>query len=68
MHFVACYEYLALAINIFRKLAVIVIYAINGEHISKSYYVWIVIYLAFAGIFALANKHKQESAKQLTNV
>lgn len=58
--FCAYFEYIALAINILRRLAVVVSKLIASEHVSKSYYVWIVLYLGLIGFVALVKNKKQK--------
>lgn len=64
VEFVAYFEYIALAINILRRAAVIVVKLSAGAHVSKSYYVWIVLYVALIAFVALVNRSKQ---KQIEN-
>lgn len=63
--FVACYEFIALTINILRKLGVVGVYAVKGTHISKSFYCWIAIYIFFIAVFAIALQRKKRGC--LTN-
>ena len=63
--FVACYEFIALTINILRKLGVVGVYAVKGTHISKSFYCWIAIYIFFIAVFAIALQRKKRG--YLTN-
>lgn len=62
MAFAAYFEYVALAINILRRATVVVYHLANGVHVSKSYYVWIVLY---AGLIALAAIMKKSKAKAI---
>lgn len=54
MRFTAYFEYAALGINILRQLGKIGYFAINAQHISKSYYVWIALYILLIICFAAA--------------
>lgn len=61
MVFVAYFEYLALLINILRRATVIIVHLAAHEHISRSYYVWLVVYVGLMAFVALAkNKKKKE--------
>ena len=62
--FVACYEFIALTINILRKLGVIGVYAVKGTHISKSFYCWIAIYVFFVALYAITLQ-KQKKGKSI---
>ncbi|MBR4241408.1 MAG: hypothetical protein IKR97_04220 [Eubacterium sp.] len=60
LKFTAYFEYTALSINILRQLGKIGYFALNHEHISKSYFVWIGIYAALMICFAVARKKKEK--------
>lgn len=60
LRFISYFEFVALGINILRKLAVAVVLLAQGEHVSKSVYVWIVIFVAVIAMFVIAkNKRKK---------
>ena len=59
LRFAAGYEIIALIINVVKVGAKIGYRILNSWHISKSFYVWIVLYLALMLCFALALKIKQ---------
>lgn len=61
MRFAAYYEFTVLGINIAKRGVVIAINLANSQHISNSYYCWIVIYAAIIAVFYIAkNKKKKE--------
>ena len=62
LRFTAYFEYTALTINILRQIGKIAYFAIAKEHISKSNYLWIVLYIALMVCFAIALK-KEEKEK-----
>ena len=62
LRFTAYFEYTALSINILRQLGKIVFLAMNKAHISKSYFVWIVLYIVLMICFAIALKKKKKKA------
>jgi hypothetical protein len=65
MRFTAYFEFTALSINILRQLGKIVYFAIAGEHISKSLYSWIAIFVVLMICFAVAtNIKKKQLAKE----
>lgn len=55
---VADYQLAALIINAGRRLCVIAVNVINGNHVSKSYYCWIAIYIFFFAAFYIMRKRK----------
>ena len=64
LKFTAYFEFAALSINILRMLGKIGYFAINHEHISKSYFVWIAIFVVLMGCFVVAvNVKKKELQK-----
>lgn len=63
MAFTAVFEYAALAINILRRGAVVAVNLISGTHVSKSYYVWIVLYAALIVLTAILRRMKKKSIK-----
>ena len=60
MRFAKNFEIAALSINILRQLGKIGYFAINHEHISKSYFVWIGIYIVLMVCFVVAEKKKKK--------
>ena len=60
LKFTAYFEYTALSINILRQLGKIGYLVLNHEHISKSNYVWILIYAVLMICFAVAKKKKEK--------
>ena len=63
MKFTKYFEYTALSINILRQLGKIAFLAINHQHISKSYFVWIAIYIVLmVCCFVAERKKKKEIA------
>ena len=60
LKFTTYFEYTALSINILRQLGKIGYLALNHEHISKSYYVWIALYIVLMICFAVAEKKKKK--------
>lgn len=54
------YELVALALNIGRRICTVLIWAVQGTHISKSYYCWIAIYSFFFLAFLLLRIKKQK--------
>lgn len=64
LRFASYFEWTALGINAIKKIGAIVAMAVVGDHISKSYYVWIVVYAFVAVCFLVVkNKKKKELAK-----
>ncbi len=59
MRFVAYFEFVALGINILRKLGLIFALLIRQEHISKSNYVWIFVFLICIAAFVIAKNIKK---------
>lgn len=57
---VGLFEYIALAVNILKRGALIIYYQLMNYHISKSHYCWIVIYvlLALATFMLMRKKEK----------
>lgn len=60
---VGLFEYIALAVNILRRGALIIYYQLMNYHISKSYYCWIVIYALLAIVTFVLMKKAQKSVK-----
>ena len=60
LRFTAYFEFTALGINILRQLGKIGYFAIKGEHISKSYYVWIAEFVILIICFVVATKFKEK--------
>lgn len=52
------FQIVALVLNIARKGAAIVINLVNGTHLSRSYYVWVLIYAIFLVAFACLKKKR----------
>lgn len=61
LRFASYFEWTALGINALKKLGAIVAMAIAGDHISKSYYVWIAIYAAIALMFYIVKNNKKKA-------
>lgn len=59
--FATCFEYLALSVNASRRIGAIAANAINGTHISRSYYLWLVLYAVIAVMFFVAARMKNKS-------
>lgn len=52
------YTIIALLVNLARRISVIVIYSIQGFHISKSYFCWSAIYIFFIAAFSVLKSKK----------
>lgn len=52
------YTVIALLVNLARRAGIVLIYAVEGYHISRSYYCWIAIYVFFLAAFMLLKKKK----------
>ncbi|MGN1421454.1 MAG: hypothetical protein ACI4XC_08080 [Eubacterium sp.] len=52
------YTIIALLVNLARRISVIVIYSIQGFHISKSYFCWLAIYIFFIAAFSVLKSKK----------
>lgn len=63
MHFVAAFEFIALAINILKRFGAVLANVPFGRHISRVYYLWIILYAALILIFALADRKKRSESK-----
>lgn len=61
MKFAAVFEYTALSINILRRLTVVIYNLANGMHVSKSYYVWIALYVGLIVVAAIMEKSKEKT-------
>lgn len=61
LRFTCYFEFIALAINTLKKIAVIVAFAIKGNHISKDYFVWIVVFVALMAVFALIKNNRKKA-------
>lgn len=59
--FVCYFQYLALALNIIRRVAAIAVNFIAGTHISASYYCWVALYVVILVAFVVL--HKKVKAK-----
>ncbi len=64
LRFAAGYEIIALIINTVKVGAKIGYRIINNWHVSKSFYVWIVLYLVLMLCFALAIKLKDKKVRE----
>ena len=64
LKFTAYYEYAALSINTLRMLGKIGYFAVKHEHISKSYYAWIAIFVALMICFAVAVIQKKKQIQK----
>lgn len=53
------YTIVALLVNTARRLAVILVYTLRSEHISKSYFCWVAIYVFFIASFYLLRRKKR---------
>lgn len=63
MRFIAYYEFVALGINIAKRGAVVILNLVNAQHVSKSYYCWIAIYIVLIVLFYLAKEKKKKEIK-----
>ena len=63
MHFVAAFEFIALAINILKRFGAVLANVPFGRHISRVYYLWIILYAALILIFVLADRKKRSESK-----
>lgn len=59
---IADFEIIALLLNAGRKLCAVMIMLSNGDHVSRSYYCWILIYLFFGAAFYALRKRRKTSA------
>lgn len=59
MHFVASFEFIALGINILKRFGAIFANVPFGRHISRVYYLWIILYAVLIFVFAVADKKKR---------
>lgn len=57
------YTLIALCVNMARRICVIAVYLASGEHISRSYYCWVAIYVFFFVAFFIMRKRKMLTAK-----
>ncbi|MGN1328227.1 MAG: hypothetical protein ACI4V4_00840 [Eubacterium sp.] len=55
------YTIIALLVNLARRISVIVIYSIQGFHISKSYFCWSAIYIFFISAFYILKRKRIKS-------
>ncbi|MBQ9517399.1 MAG: hypothetical protein IJR60_04925 [Eubacterium sp.] len=62
MRFAAYFEFCALGINTVRQIGKIAYYGASGQHISKSYFLWIVVLVALA-VIAFVMLKRSEKAK-----
>lgn len=58
LKFAVRFEYMALGINLLRRATVVVVNLASHNHVSKSYYVWIALYVGLIAFCALAEKRK----------
>lgn len=61
LRFVCYYEFVALSINFLKRLALIVAVAIKGNHISKSYFIWLAIFAAGIALFAVVKENRKKA-------
>ncbi len=66
LRFAAAYESIALSVNMLKVGAKIGYRILNSWHISKSFYVWIVLYFALLLCFLAAVKIKEKKTPQLS--
>ncbi len=52
------FQIVALLLNLGRRACAVIYFLINGAHISKSYYCWILIYCFFIGAFYILRKRR----------
>lgn len=60
MEFTAWFEFFAMSINVLRKISAISVNAVNSNHISKSLYCWVVIYMLIMVIAYILNEKKKK--------
>lgn len=60
MKLTAWFEMFAMSINVLRKISAIAVNIINSNHISKSIYCWIVIYIAIMVAACIMNENKKK--------
>lgn len=64
MVFTAYFEYIALGINILRRAVVVIAKLATGDHVSKSYYVWLALYVVLIAVTAIAKKTKYKKISE----
>lgn len=60
MRFTAYFEFVALSVNILKKSGAIIANVLQGNHISRSYYVWVAIYAVLIVCFYIAKQKKKK--------
>lgn len=61
--FICNFQIVALLLNFARKITAVIIMTARAQHVSKSYYVWIVIYAFFDVVFILMSKKRKDAEK-----
>jgi len=64
MRFAMYFEFAALGINIIRYIARIAYRMYTGVHVSRSFYLWIVLYVGLGLLFVLATRIKKKNLYQ----
>lgn len=59
--FICDFQIVALILNFGRRVCAVVINLINGTHLSRSYYCWLVIYIFFLAAFCYIKKRRSIS-------
>lgn len=59
MRFTAYFEFVALGVNALKRIGAIIATVSQGNHISRSYYVWIAIYAVLIVCFWIAKQKKK---------
>lgn len=63
--FIVSYEFIALIINILRRIGIIAVNLINGQHVSGSHYSWIAIFaIAMIGFGIILKTEKKKQIKE----
>ena len=60
--FTAYFEFIALGINTFRQLGKLAYLIVSGQHVSKSIYGWIILFVAFIVVYAVMLKKSNQQA------
>lgn len=63
MCFAAYFQFAAMAINLLKRFTVVILLHIESVHISKSYYCWIIIYIAVALCFYAAKEYRKKGSE-----
>lgn len=61
LRFTCYFEFVALAINMLKKIALVVALAVKGQHISKNYFAWIIIFTALIAVFAIVKENRKKA-------